>query len=138
MRVRIIQYQGKVLAHIFSHSAKVKSGVNFLTPDDYTLQLGLITHPKGYKIREHIHNPKIKYKVDTTQEFLYIEKGKVKAKFYNDKFELVRNAILSQGDFLLIVGGGHGFEVLEECRLIEVKQGPYPGLNYKLFREEVT
>jgi mannose-6-phosphate isomerase-like protein (cupin superfamily) len=27
----------------------------------------------------------------------------------------------------LLVKGGHGFEVLEELEMIEVKQGPYAG-----------
>ena len=43
---------------------------------------------------------------------------------------------LGPGDFLLSLTGGHSFEVLEDVRLIEVKQGPYPGDAYaKRFRE---
>ncbi len=28
---------------------------------------------------------------------------------------------------ILLITGGHGFEVLEEIEMIEVKQGPYSG-----------
>lgn len=121
-----VRYKGKILSIIFSHKLKA-NGVSFLTPNDYTLQLGLIEHPAGKIVRDHIHNPDIKYRVDTTQEFLYLEKGRVKAKIYTDDFKLVEEVIMEPGDFMLHVAGGHGFEILEECRLIEIKQGPYPG-----------
>jgi hypothetical protein len=31
------------------------------------------------------------------------------------------------GDILIAVSGGHGFRVLEDTVLLEIKQGPYPG-----------
>lgn len=123
---KVIKSKGKIIAIVFKKSLRAK-GVKFLTPVDYTLQLGLLEHPKGKILDDHIHNPKIKYWVDTTQEFLYIEKGKVIVKLFNDDWHLVGKEILSAGDFILHVSGGHGFEVLEKCRMIEVKQGPYPG-----------
>ncbi|EKD80032.1 MAG: hypothetical protein ACD_40C00213G0016 [uncultured bacterium] len=132
---REVKYQGRILAIIFSHNLKSK-GVSFLTPNDYTLQLGLIEHPANTVVRDHVHNPEIKYKVDTTQEFLYLEKGRVKAKIFTDDFKLVEEVILEPGDFMLHVAGGHGFEVLKKCRLIEIKQGPYPGPEHvKKYRE---
>jgi len=102
-------------------------GVKFLTPNEYTLQLGLLEHPTGKLVRDHVHNPNIKYNVNTTQEFLYIERGRVLAKIFTDDFNLIREVELGPGDFLLHVSGGHGFEIIEKCRMIEIKQGPYPG-----------
>ncbi len=135
MEIKEIRHEGQVLALVFSH--KIKSeGVRFLTPNDYTLQLGLLEHPAGRCIKEHIHNPDIKYKVDTTQEFLYIEKGKVKASIYSNNFDLITEIILEPGDFMLHISGGHGFEILEDSRIIEIKQGPYPGPEHvKLYRD---
>jgi hypothetical protein len=37
----------------------------------------------------------------------------------------VASRILESGDVILLVQGGHGFEVLEELEMFEVKQGPY-------------
>ena len=37
----------------------------------------------------------------------------------------------STASFMLMVGGGHGFQMLEDTVLIEVKQGPYTGLDEK-------
>lgn len=133
---KIIKSEGKIIAIIFKKSLRAE-GVNFLTPAEYTLQLGLLEHPKGKVLRDHIHNPKVKYWVDTTQEFLYLEKGKVRVKFFDDKWNLVAKEILTAGDFMLHISGGHGFEVLEKCRMIEVKQGPYPGeKKAKVYKEK--
>lgn len=126
MEIIEIRDGDKLIALIFKKNIKA-DGVRFLTPVEYTLQLGLIQHPKGKIIRDHIHNPSIEYKINTTQEFLYLEKGKVKVKFFNNKWKLVAEHVITSGDFLLHVSGGHGFEVLEKCRMIEIKQGPYPG-----------
>jgi hypothetical protein len=132
----VIEKNGQVYALVFRKSHR-PSGVNFMTPDDYTLQLGLIGHPAGQKIRDHVHNPDIHYNVDTTQEFLYVESGKIKATIYDLKWNVVQEVELNAGDIILQVWGGHGFEVLEPCYLIEVKQGPFPGEKLmKFYRED--
>jgi hypothetical protein len=38
---------------------------------------------------------------------------------------------LRAGDIAIAVGGGHGFRMLEDTVLLEVKQGPYPGQTEK-------
>lgn len=136
MEIKTISYKKKPIAHVFFHRIKAH-GVRFLTPVSYTLQLGLIEHPSGKIIRDHIHRQDIKYKVDTTEEFLYIEKGKVKVKLFSPKWEELEGVTLKSGDFILFVSGGHGLEIKEDCRIIEIKQGPYPGdKRAKLFHEE--
>ncbi len=122
----VIEKNGQIFALVIRRSYR-PGGVNFLTPDDYTLQLGLIGHPTGIHVRDHIHNPHIHYKVDTTQEFLYVEKGKIKATIYDYGWNVIKEVVLESGDILLQVSGGHGFDVLEPSYLIEVKQGPFPG-----------
>ena len=126
MDVEEINYKKKLIAIVFRKSIKA-GGVRFLTPAFHTLQLGLIEHPNGFYVKDHIHNQNIKYKVDTTEEFLYLEKGKVKLKLFSDNWVLIKEVILVKGDFVLLISGGHGLEILKKCRLIEVKQGPYPG-----------
>lgn len=132
----VIEKNGQIFALVFRKSHR-PDGVNFLTPDDYTLQVGMIEHPAGRHIRDHVHNPKIHYEVDTTQEFLYIEKGKIKATIYDFDWSVIKEVILEAGDILLQVSGGHGFDVIEPCYLIEVKQGPFPGDKLmKFYRED--
>lgn len=136
METKTISYGGRPIAHVFFHEITAE-GVKFLTPNTYTLQLGLIEHKAGKVVRDHIHRQDIKYNVDTTQEFLYIEKGKVKVKLYGPKWQKLETISLGTGDFILFVSGGHGLEVLDDCRIIEIKQGPYPGDDSaKIYKED--
>lgn len=135
MDIQQITYK-KTVALVFRKDIKA-DGVKFLTPPSYTLQLGLIEHQAGKVVKNHIHRKDIKYNVDTTQEFLYIVKGKVKVHLFSDDWEPLEDVILTAGDFILTVSGGHGLEVLEKCKIIEVKQGPYPGdKEAKVYQDE--
>ena len=126
-----IKHKGKTLAIIARKNLKV-DGVNFFTPEDYPLQLGVSLYKKGGKIRPHLHVP-IRRVIGITQEMLHIDKGKVRIIFYSDKKEEVASSILTSGD-TVILSGGHGIEVLEDTKIIEVKQGPYMGVEKeKLF-----
>lgn len=101
-------------------------GVHFFTPNELSQQLAFMKHSPRKKIQPHTHNP-VPREVLYTQEVLFIRKGKLRVDFYSDRKELVETKILSNGDVILLVQGGHGFEVLEEVEMIEVKQGPYVG-----------
>jgi hypothetical protein len=46
--------------------------------------------------------------------------------------------VLETGDVILLVSGGHGFEMLEDSEMIEVKQGPYTGDSDKTRFEPVS
>ena len=39
----------------------------------------------------------------------------------------MESRVIGPGDVILLISGGHGFEVLEEIEMVEVKQGPYAG-----------
>lgn len=130
-----VSKDGRLLALIFRREIK-SDGVRFLTPTDFPLQLGLIEHPKGKKIRPHIHRD-LKYRVNTTQEFLYVEQGSARVTIYDKSWKRVKDAVLNKGDFILFISGGHSLEILNRCRILEIKQGPYPGDRLaKIFKEQ--
>ena len=58
---------------------------------------------------------------------MFIKKGKLRVDFYDEDQTYLESRILKTGDVILLSTGGHGFEVLEEIEMIEVKQGPYAG-----------
>ncbi len=123
--VEYINNNNKVLAIIISHGYR-EPGIHFFTPDDLSQQLAFMRHPVGKVIFPHVHNP-IPREVHYTQEVLFIRKGKLRIDFYNNEKEYLESRVLQEGDVILLVSGGHGFEVLEELEMIEVKQGPYVG-----------
>lgn len=53
--------------------------------------------------------------------------GELRVDFYDDDRTYIESRILEGGDVILLASGGHGFEVLEEIEMLEVKQGPYAG-----------
>lgn len=120
-----ITNQEQLLAIIISHRFN-ESGIHFFTSDELSQQLAYMHHPTGKIIQPHVHNPVIR-EVTYTQEVLFIKNGKLRVDFYNDQQEYLDSRILEPGDVILLVTGGHGFEVLEEIEMIEVKQGPYVG-----------
>lgn len=103
-----------------------KPGIHFFTPDEYSQQLAYMCRPRGHRIQPHFHrvNPR---EITLTQEVLYVKSGSLRVDFYDESQEKVGSSILQCGDVILLSDGGHGFEMLEECELIEVKQGPYSG-----------
>ncbi len=101
-------------------------GIHFFTPNELSQQLAHMRHPVGKVIEPHVHNPVLR-KVQYTQEVLFIKRGKLRVDFYNDQQQYLESRVLEAGDVILLVTGGHGFEVLEEIEMLEVKQGPYVG-----------
>lgn len=101
-------------------------GIRFFTPNDFSQQLACMCHPAGKVILPHVHNP-VPRQVRYTLEVLLIKRGKVRVDFYDLGEQYLESRILFTGDVILLAAGGHGFEVLEETEMIEVKQGPYAG-----------
>ncbi len=116
---------GETLALILKNDFDTE-GINFLTPNDYSQQLAYMHHKKGHIILPHVHN-EVKREIFYTKEVLVIKKGKLRCDFYTDEKEYLKSVILSDGDIILLVSGGHGFECLEETVMVEIKQGPYAG-----------
>ena len=101
-----------------------ENGIHFLTEEDYSQQLAYMHHPKGKIIDAHIHNFESR-NVVYTQEVLVIRKGVIRVDFYKEDQSYIESYMLHAGDIILLASGGHGFEVLEEVEMVEIKQGPY-------------
>lgn len=123
--VEEIRHQEDLFA-IIVRSSFNKPGITFFTSGEWSQQLAYMNHPKGKVIEPHVHNP-VKREVHYTQEVLLIKKGKLRVDFYLENQEYLESRILSDGDLILLMTGGHGFEILEDLEMIEVKQGPYAG-----------
>jgi len=120
-----IEHRGMVLAMILRREFR-RDGIEFFTPPEYSQQLAYMKRAAGYVIAPHVHNP-VAREVQHTSEVLFVKSGRVRVDFYDDARNYVRSVELAAGDVILLVSGGHGFEMLEECEMIEVKQGPHVG-----------
>ena len=120
----------EVMFAIILRASYKNEGIKCITPNEFSQQLGYMNRPKGYIIQPHIHN-KVERSVNLTQEVLFVKTGKIKVDFYDKDRVYKESSILEKGDFILLASGGHGFEMLEQSELIEVKQGPFSGENDK-------
>lgn len=123
--VQYIQDGDNLLAVIIG-ADYAEQGVHFFTPNEFSQQLGYMRHPVGKIIEPHVHTA-VPREVTFTHEVLVIKRGKLRVDFYDDQQRYLESRILRAGDVILLAVGGHGFEVLEETEMVEVKQGPYAG-----------
>ena len=120
-----IIHENERLAIILRHDYN-EPGIHFLTPNDYSQQLGYMNHPAGKIIPPHTHLP-VRREVHNTQEALLLRKGRLRVDFFDSNQNYLKSRVLEAGDLILLIRGGHGFKVLEEIEMIEIKQGPYAG-----------
>jgi hypothetical protein len=117
---------GKTLIAMIIRSDFSRDSTCFFSPDDYSQQLGFLTHPKGATIPAHRHR-RVRRNVVLTQEVLVVRRGRVRANLFDTQSRFLCSRELEAGDIIFLCQGGHGFEVLEDLEMVEVKQGPYSG-----------
>ena len=121
-----VSCKGQLLAMILRADFKAE-GIRFFTPDTFSQQLGYMNRPKGYVIPPHDHNA-VPRTIEWTQEVLIARSGKVRLDLYEPvNREYIESHVLMPGDIVLLAHGGHGFVMLEQSEIVEVKQGPYAG-----------
>jgi mannose-6-phosphate isomerase-like protein (cupin superfamily) len=117
---------GEAIIAVIVRSSFDAPGVHFFSQPYFSQQLGLINYPAGHTITPHVHN-KVPREVMYTQETLFIRRGRCRVDLYKQDHTYLTSRELSAGDVILLSTGGHGFDILEDCVMIEVKQGPYSG-----------
>jgi hypothetical protein len=105
------------------------AATTFLTPSDFTQQIGFVVYPAGEEIKPHLHRS-LERIIQGTSEVLFVKKGRCEVEIYSNAKETATRE-LREGDILLLVDGGHGFRMLEDTVFVEIKQGPYTGVDEK-------
>ena len=124
---RIEKYKdstGNVLALVIK-SEYSNDGITFFTQDNDNMQVAYMGHHTGHSIIPHYHNniPRI---INYTCETLIIRKGVLEVNLYENQV-LIHTFSIKKNDVLTLFGGGHGFVVIEDVEMIEIKQGPFLG-----------
>lgn len=128
-KIEVITAHDKTLALIVRHDTEYER-TTFVTPDDFNLQVGFVVYRAGGTIAPHVHLP-LARQITGTSEVLVVRSGRCVVDLYTEDKQLVATRELSIGDVIVLMGGGHGFRMLEDTVLLEVKQGPYTGLQEK-------
>ena len=124
LMIEKIIHKKKLLALIVRGKYRNKKGITFFTPNESTQQFGYMKHKKNHLIMPDKHNKRLT-KILVTTEVIILFKGILRVDFYNEKKKYLFSKKIYAGDIIMLVNGGHGFKVLKDTEMIEVKQGPY-------------
>ncbi len=128
--VEKIYHKKKLYALIVKAKFRKKKGISFFTPNYTNQQFGYMKHDKGYLIKPHKHKKRTT-KIFYTTEVIILFKGRLRVDFYDQKKKYLFSKIIKEKDIIMLVHGGHGFKVLKNIEMIEVKQGPYSKIKDK-------
>jgi hypothetical protein len=120
-----IGHQGNTIAIVLRNGYSTPAS-RFFSPADFSQQFGFLVHRKGHVIPAHFHK-KIQREIILTQEVLFIKKGEILVNLYSSEQVFLTSRLLRAGDIIFLCSGGHGFTMLQDCEIVEVKQGPYSG-----------
>jgi cupin fold WbuC family metalloprotein len=123
--IEIIRDGEQPLAYLVSGDWKPTKS-EFMTPDHFGQQMGMIVYGAGTAIQPHLHLPVVR-EVHGTTECIVVRQGSCELDIYDQAKKLITTRSLKTGDIVLLLGGGHGFRMNEDTVLFEVKQGPYVG-----------
>jgi hypothetical protein len=131
LSVESITAGGRTFALIVRQE-RAPEATTFVTGDDATQQVGFVVHDAGQEVKRHYHLP-LRREIVGTGEVLVVREGRCEMDVYDDEQQLIGTRELSAGDVMVMLGGGHGFRMLEDTVLLEIKQGPYFGTDEKQY-----
>jgi len=117
-------HKKKLLALIVRGKYRNKKGITFFTPSESIQQFGYMKHRKSYIIKPHLHKKRLT-KIFYTTEVILLLKGMLRVDFYSRFKKYLFSKILKEKDIIMLVHGGHGFKILKDVEMLEIKQGPY-------------
>lgn len=125
--VEKIKFGKKLLAIIFKKNIMF-AGVKFFTDENNPFQVGIHFQKAGVTLAPHIHKlDKPPHTINTIQEILMIERGKIRVTIFSESGKVASKKVLTKGDSVLFLEGGHGVDFLEDSKVFLVKQGPFKG-----------
>jgi len=132
-----ITYKKKLLALIVRGKYRRKKGITFFTPNESTQQFGYMKHKKKHIIKPHLHKKRVT-KISYTTEVILILRGKLRVDFYTPDKKYLFSKVLKGNDIIMLVHGGHGFKILNDIEMLEIKQGPYSLIKDKIKFENIN
>ncbi len=122
--VERISHQGIDYAIVLRADAGSEDKYNFLTDPEGPLQMGVNFYTQGETIRSHYHLERDMPRVQV-QEFILVSAGRLVLKLFDNEKRLFASVDMESGDAVLLLRGGHGFDILADTKIVEIKQGPY-------------
>ena len=121
-------YQNRILARLVE-PADWQRGLGFFSKDQEFIQVGTWFYDKGKQLQNHVHN-EFSRTAYRTYEVVYMVSGRMKVNLYTLEKEYVESFDIKEGDLLILLESGHGYEILEDnTKVLEIKNGPFSGVD---------
>jgi hypothetical protein len=126
IQFEVIEHDGVRYAEvIWAPSSTPKT--RFCSPDDGSMQFGLLAHEAGFVEAAHYHKP-VERKIMNLAQMFVVQKGKIAIDFFTPAGAKFREIEVGVGDAVLLIDGAHSIRVLEDMQCVSVKQGPFLGM----------
>jgi hypothetical protein len=125
IQFEVIEHGGVRFAEVI-WAPSITEKTKFCSPDDGSMQFGLLAHEAGFIEPAHYHKP-IERKIMNLAQMFVVQKGKIAVDFFTGEGKKFREVVLGIGDAILLIDGAHAIRVLEDMQCVSVKQGPFLG-----------
>jgi len=127
--IKRITDDGSLLAIFVPHKVlSLLDKTTIFTPWEWVIQVGYNIHHRGDVVEPHYHVRSKSTGDDVAVEVLHVLSGKIKVTLFHPRSgKQVTSLILEKSD-LIIMKCGHKVEYLEDSLLLQIKEGPYPGV----------
>jgi hypothetical protein len=123
--IKHILHEGELYASIFDTS-NISEGLDFLTSDSSFIQVGTWNYKKNKTLDAHFHNY-FERSAQRTQEVVYVIEGSIKCNLFKEDTTFIETVIIDSGMLIVQYQGVHEYEIVEDSKVLEVKNGPYFG-----------
>ena len=104
----------------------INEGLDFLTNDDSFVQVGTWKYEKGKILDAHYHNT-FERKSYITQEVVLVLEGTIICNLYTTDGEFIASEEIKQNQLIIQFLGVHEYEIMDNSKVLEIKNGPYFG-----------
>ncbi len=123
--VKKIYHDNVLYAAIFNLD-DISDGLDFITSDEEFIQVGTWNYKKGKVLDAHYHNT-FERSANKTQEMVLVLSGKIICNLYTETGEFISTHEIDKNNIIIQFNGVHEYEIIEDSKVIEVKNGPYLG-----------
>lgn len=120
--------QPDLLLHIIHRRTDFSSDRNDLVEPENFLQCAALNLNRGrsFKAHKHVLKDTLPRKVWAQESWVVIY-GSVRCILYDIDDTIIVSPVLQAGDCSITLMGGHNYEAITECKVLEFKSGPYYG-----------
>lgn len=130
MNIEEIRAGEVLIGYLVRAGAGLPDSTTFVTPDEANLQVGFVVKSSDHSVPRHDHKP-VERTIVGTSEVLIVQEGSGSVEFFDEERNFVSRHRFVENDVLVMLTGGHAFSFDSHTVLLEVKQGPYPGIDEK-------